>query len=301
MDIRVLRYFSVLADELHFGRAAARLHISQPPLSQQIRLLEEEMGTALFVRSQHRVSLTDAGRALKEQAPLVFAQFERAIELTRAAGRGEVGRLEIGVLSSVMVGAIPRALHTLAEHHPLVQWGLHELTPAAQVLALKERRLDVCFFRMTPDDPELASEAVLTEPVMVALPAGHRLAAQGAFDLSALAGDHFVSFGLEQSRLARFFRECCLRAGFEPDIRQQVIEVQTLLSLVREGLGVALLPASAREVAAPGVTFCTLTNPCAEISLHATYRADNASPVLALFLALVREQAVRDAVRAAAD
>ncbi|MDI7046570.1 LysR family transcriptional regulator, partial [Escherichia coli] len=135
MDIRLLRYFAVLADELHFGRAAARLHISQPPLSQQIRILEEEMGTALFMRSQHRVELTEAGKTLKEQVPLIFAQFERAIDLTRCAGRGEVGSLEIGIISSAMVEPIPRALRVFAEKHPQVQWTLHEMTPAAQILA----------------------------------------------------------------------------------------------------------------------------------------------------------------------
>jgi DNA-binding transcriptional LysR family regulator len=139
MDLRLLRYFAVLADELHFGRAAARLHISQPPLSQQIRILEEEMGTALFLRSQHRVELTEAGKTLKEQAPLIFAQFERAIDLTRCAGRGEVGSLEIGVISSAMVEPFPRALGEFARKHPQVRWTLHEMTPAAQLQALKER------------------------------------------------------------------------------------------------------------------------------------------------------------------
>jgi len=117
MDIRLLRYFAVLADELHFGRAAARLHISQPPLSQQIRLLEDELGTALFTRSQHRVELTEAGKTLKEQVPLVFAQFERAVDLARCAGRGEVGNLEIGIISSAMVTSIGILLGPICQGH----------------------------------------------------------------------------------------------------------------------------------------------------------------------------------------
>ena len=175
MDIRLLRYFAVLADELHFGRAAARLHISQPPLSQQIRILEEEMGTALFMRSQHRVELTEAGKTLKEQAPLIFAQFERAIDLTRCAGRGEVGSLEIGIISSAMVEPIPHTLGSSRASIRKCSWTLHEMTPAAQIQALKERRLDVCFFRVSHEDPEISSEVVLRESAVVALPLGHPL------------------------------------------------------------------------------------------------------------------------------
>jgi DNA-binding transcriptional LysR family regulator len=195
MDIRLLRYFAVLADELHFGRAAARLHISQPPLSQQIRILEEEMGTALFLRSQHRVELTEAGKTLKEQVPLIFAQFERAIDLTRCAGRGEVGSLEIGIISSAMVEPIPCALKVFAQKHPHVHWTLHEMTPASQILALKERRLDVCFFRVSHEDPDVRSEVVMRESAVAALPVGHRLAAREEIALRELETEHFVSFG----------------------------------------------------------------------------------------------------------
>ncbi|MBK5124306.1 LysR family transcriptional regulator [Burkholderia sp. R-69980] len=301
MDIRLLRYFAVLADELHFGRAAARLHISQPPLSQQIRILEEEMGTALFTRSQHRVELTDAGKTLKEQVPLIFAQFERAIDLTRCAGRGEVGSLEIGIISSAMVEPIPRALRVFAEKHPQVQWTLHEMTPAAQILALKERRLDVCFFRVSHEDPEIRSEVVMRESAVVALPLGHRLAAREEIALCELATERFVSFGLQQSQLARFLQDCCVEAGFTPQIEQEVVEVHTLLCLVREGLGVALLPSSARQLTTGGVAFVPLAAPRPEVSLHARYRAEDPSPVLSLFLDTVREVAASVTVDAKGD
>ena len=291
MDIRLLRYFAVLADELHFGRAAARLHISQPPLSQQIRILEEEMGTALFVRSQHRVELTEAGKTLKEQVPLIFAQFERAIDLTRCAGRGDVGNLEIGIISSAMVEPIPRALKVFAQKHPRVQWTLHEMTPAAQIAALKERRLDVCFFRVSHEDPDIRSEVVMRESAVAALPVGHRLAARDEIALRELASERFVSFGLGQSQLARFLQACCVEAGFTPQIEQEVVEVHTLLCLVREEMGVALLPSSARQLSTGGVVFVPLAAPRPEVSLHARYRVDDRSPVLGLFLETVREVA----------
>ncbi|MGA7782016.1 MAG: LysR substrate-binding domain-containing protein [Paraburkholderia sp.] len=291
MDIRLLRYFAVLADELHFGRAAARLHISQPPLSQQIRILEEEMGTALFVRSQHRVDLTEAGKTLKEQVPLIFAQFERAIDLTRCAGRGEVGSLEIGIISSVMVEPIPRALRVFAEKHPQVRWRLHEMTPAAQILALKEHRLDVCFFRVSHEDPEIRSEVVMREQAVVALPADHPLAGRKEIALRELEAERFVSFGLQQSQLARFLQDCCVEAGFTPRIEQEVVEVHTLLCLVRENMGVALLPSSARQLSTGGVVFVRLAEPAPQVALHARYRADDRSPVLGIFLETVREAA----------
>jgi DNA-binding transcriptional LysR family regulator len=291
MDIRLLRYFAVLADELHFGRAAARLHISQPPLSQQIRILEEEMGTALFVRAQHRVDLTEAGKTLKEQVPLIFAQFERAIDLTRCAGRGEVGSLEIGIISSAMVEPIPRALRVFAEKHPQVQWRLHEMTPAAQILALKERRLDVCFFRVSHDDPEIRSEVVVREQAVVALPVAHRFAARKQIALRELEAERFVSFGLQQSQLARFLQDCCVEAGFTPQIEQEVVEVHTLLCLVREAMGVGLLPSSSRQLSTGGVVFVPLAEPAPQVSLHARYRADDRSPVLGRFLETVREVA----------
>ncbi|WP_118184522.1 LysR substrate-binding domain-containing protein [Paraburkholderia phosphatilytica] len=291
MDMRLLRYFAVLADELHFGRAATRLHISQPPLSQQIRILEEEMGTALFVRSQHRVELTEAGKTLKEQVPLIFAQFERAIDLTRCAGRGEAGSLAIGIISSAMVDPLPRALRDFDTRHPQVRWTLHEMTPAAQIQALKEKRLDICFFRVMHEDPEIRSEVVMREPAVAVLPDAHPLAAQPQLALCELAGERFISFGRQQSQLARYLHDCCVEAGFTPDIEQEVVEVHTLLCLVREGLGVALLPASARQLATGGVAFRPLAAPCPDVSMHARYRADDTSPVLALFLATVREAA----------
>lgn len=235
MDLRLLRYFMALADELHFGRAAERLHICQPPLSQQIRLLEEELGTPLFERSHHRVELTAAGQMLKEQAPLVFEQLERALDLTRQTGRGQLGELEIGMISSVMVGVLPKALHLFRERYPQVTWRLHEMTPAD------------------------------------------------------LALEPFVALELKQSRFANFLYQCCIQAGFTPQIRQQVIEVQTLLSLVRAGFGVALLPASIEQLAPAGLVFRNLTPALPEVPLYVTYRADDASPVLKLFLDTLRE------------
>lgn len=289
MDLRLLRYFTVLADELHFGRAAVRLHMSQPPLSQQIRLLEEEIGTPLFERTHHRVELTAAGCTLKEQVPLVFEQLDRALDLTRQAGRGQLGGLEIGMISSVMVGVLPRALHLFRERYPDVHWRLHEMTPAEQMKALKEKRIDVCVFRVGYDDPSIRNELLMYEPVHAVLPATHSLLKEPALAPADLMNEPFVAFEFQQSRLANFLHQCCVQAGFTPLIRQQVIEVQTLLSLVRAGFGVALLPASMEQLAPAGVVFRKLMPALPEVPLYALYRADDESPVLKLFLDTLRE------------
>lgn len=289
MDLRLLRYFSVLAEELHFGRAATRLHMSQPPLSQQIRLLETELGTPLFLRTQRRVELTAAGQALKAQAALVFQQMERAIDLTRQAGRGHWGTLEIGMISSLMVGILPQALRTFQDRYPDVKWTLHEMQPAAQQAALKERRLDLCFYRMGQADAELVSEPLSTEAIAVVLPQGHRLARRTRIALRDLAGERFISFKLEQSQFASYLYQSCIEAGFTPTIYQQVVEVQTLLSLVRAGLGIGLLPESTGQFGHGGVVYRPLTAPAPPTTLYATYRKDDSSPVLQVFLGIMRE------------
>ncbi|BBP81313.1 MULTISPECIES: LysR substrate-binding domain-containing protein [Pseudomonas] len=294
MDLRLLRYFSVLADELHFGRAATRLHMSQPPLSQQIRLLEEALGTRLFERSHHRVELTEAGRTLKQQVPLVFEQLNRALDLTRQTARGQLGELEIGMISSVMVGVLPRALNRFRVHYPDVRWRLHEMTPAAQLMALKEHRIDVCVFRVGHDDPGLRNELLLYEPLRAVLPAEHPLAQQASLAPVDLAGEFFVTLELNQSSFANFLVQCCVQVGFSPLIRQQVIEVQTLLGLVQAGFGVALLPASLEQLAPAGVVFRRLQPPLPEVPLYAIYRAGDDSAVLQRFLETLREQSAAE-------
>ena len=289
MDLRLLRYFTVLAEELHFGRAAARLHMSQPPLSQQIKLLEQELGTPLFTRTQRRVELTAAGLALKGQTALVFAQMARAVDVTRQAGRGHCGTLEIGMISSLMVGLLPQALRILQDRYPDVKWTLHELQPAAQQAALLERRLDLCFYRMGPSDPALISEPLSSEAIAVVLPEQHRLARQPRVALKALAEERFISFKLDQSRFATYLYQSCIEAGFTPNVYQQVVEVQTLLSLVRAGLGIGLLPASTGQFGHAGVVYRTLAQPAPSTTLYATYRKDDASPVLRVFLDIMRE------------
>lgn len=289
IDLRSLRYFLVLAEELHFGRAAARLHMSQPPLSLSIRQLEERLGVPLFARAHHRVSLTPAGLKLQELAPLVFVQLERTVDQTRQTGRGLMGQLEIGAISSSLVGVVPQALQVFRERYPKVVWRLHELTPKLQIESLLDGRIDVCFFRMPREQEDLTNEVVLQETLLAALPIDHRLTTRSALALTDLAHESFILFGRQQSRFAEFLYQCCVQSGFTPNVQQQVIEVQTMLSLVGTGLGVALLPESMRHIAPGNVVFKRLSPALPKVPLYAIYRKGYASPSLALFLSVVRD------------
>jgi len=290
-NLRVLRYFMVLAEELHFGRAAARLNMSQPPLSQQIRQLEEQLGAELFIRSHQGAVLTPTGEAFRAQVPLVFEQLEKAVNVARLTARGQLGRLDIGVTSSSLVGTVPAALEAFRIRHPEVEWQLHEATPQRQTEALLDKRLDVCLFRLPPDIVGAKNEIIMHEDLMVALPSSHRLANRSALALEDLRDQPFVMFGLDQSRFAGFLYQCCVQAGFTPQIRQQVVEVQSLLSLVGANMGVALLPATIRRLAQPNVVFRKIVPHSPQVPLYAIYRDEPPSPTLGNFLTILRRMA----------
>lgn len=294
-NLRTLRYFLVLADELHFGRAASRLNMSQPPLSQQIRQLEDQLGTELFHRNHHGVALTPAGKVFREQVPLVFEQLERAVNIARLTARGQLGRLDIGVISSSLVGVIPAALEAFRIRHPDVEWQLHEQTPQRQIEALLEKRLDLCLFRLPPEIEGVRREVIMQEDLMVALPSSHRLTNRPALALEDLHDQPFVMFGLNQSRFADFLYQCCVQAGFTPQIRQQVVEVQSLLSLVGANMGVALLPATMRHLAQPNVVFRRILPTPPQVPLYAIYREGDPSPTLAHFLTILRRMTPKPA------
>src|SRR4051794_8236482 len=192
MELRHLRYFVVVAEELHFRRAAERLHMSQPPLSQQIRALEEEVGATLPSRNQRRVELTAAGAAFLERARDILAAVEDAALEARRVQRGEVGRLAIGFVGSAMYSFVPELLRAFHEQAPDIALRLHELGTTEQLRQLENGRLDVGFIRASRPHPELKIETVLQEPVVAALPDLHPLAARTLLTLDDLEGQPLV-------------------------------------------------------------------------------------------------------------
>jgi DNA-binding transcriptional LysR family regulator len=288
MELRHLRYFVAVADELSFTAAAHRLHVSQPPLSQQIRDLEHELKTALFARTSRRVELTAAGSVFLEHARAILAQAEQAAEQARAIGFGHIGTLDIGTTGSVLLGPLGSLIAAFSARFPQVMVRLYEMSPQEQQAALHARRTDISFLRRPSQDPDLVDELAWAEDVMVALPERHRLVAEERLALATLRDEAHVFLRLRDSAFAQYLRECCIGAGFVPRISQQVVESHSLVSLVAAGLGVALVPECLKTLSRPGVVYRSLAPPAPSADVKMLYRpARNA--VVENFIALARE------------
>jgi DNA-binding transcriptional LysR family regulator len=299
MELRHLRYFVAVAEEAHFGRAARRLQIAQPPLSRQIQALEAELGFLLVDRSKRKVELTPAGKAMLTGARRVLEEVESAVREARRAATGETGRLVVGYPSSLAFSGLTELLRAFRARRPAVEIALRELPPQAQIAALADARIDVGFIRGPVDAPELVTECVRREPLVIALPLDHSLArrtARRAIALEELATEPFVSFPRERG--PAFFDllvGMCERAGFSPRIVQEAPQLD-LLSLVAAGFGVAIVPASLREVRRTDLVLRPIAGaPHTELLL--TRKAGRVIPALEDFLEVVRERMKRERVR----
>jgi DNA-binding transcriptional LysR family regulator len=298
MELRHLRYFVAVAEEGHVTRAAERLGIQQPPLSQQIRALETELQVQLFRRKPRGVELTQAGQALFAEAQAILQQVEHAVGAARRTARGESGRVGLGFTSSASFHPIvPRLIRDYREAHPMVALTLEESGTGELVDALHEERLDAAFVR-SPIGPRpgIAVHAVLEETMMAALPARHALAARGsgkALGLEALAAETFILYrrplgpGLYDAIIA-----ACQRAGFSPTIGQEAPRMLATLSLVAAGLGVTLVPESMRRLRVHGVVYRPLDPADGLVApLNLAYRRGESSAAAQRFIALVRRTA----------
>lgn len=233
MELRHLRYFVTVAEELHFGRAADRLQMAQPPLSQQIRQLEQELGVQLLYRTKRTVQLTESGRVFLQQARQILAQSEQAIEMAQRASRGEVGRLAIGFVGSATYSILPLALRTFRRRFPDVHLLLREMTTTEQIEALHDNQIQLGFVRSPLNDAELSVETILQESFVAVLPKDHVLASQDQVLLPSLANEPFVFF---PRHLGTGFYDqivdMCQQAGFTPHVAQEAIQMQTIVSLV---------------------------------------------------------------------
>ena len=296
MDLRQMKYFLALAEELNFGRAATRLHMAQPPLTRQIRALEEELDTVLFVRTTKGVELTAAGQALLEEVPNILSLATRARERTQRAGQGLIGQLDVGLFGSGVLDVIPRLLAGFHRARPDVRIALHNLTKAEQLQALRERRITIGFNRLVPAEPGLLVQTVLQEKLVVALPDTHRLCARSEIALHELDGEPMISYpntplpGLAQEVANAFHRE-----GLRLNVVQSVEDVLTCVALVAGGFGACITTQSAMRLRLPGVEYRPLrSRHLRDIELSCLYRTDDASPVLAAFLEVVRDFAAAE-------
>lgn len=257
-----LRYFSAVAERLHFGRAADALHISQPPLSRAIRALEKELGVALFVRNRRRVELTPAGERLLEETRRLGAQLERAVSAVRAMSAGEEGRLRIGFVSLADYGVLPGLLKAYKAARPRVQLALREMLSPDQAGALRAGELD--FGLLLPPvqgAAELEHLVVQRERFVVALPARHALARARRVAMRSLAGEPLVMVPKDIAPgLYDIVANLAAKAGFSLNVAQEAIQMQTVVSLVSSGLGAAIVPASVANLGRRGVVYRELTD-----------------------------------------
>jgi DNA-binding transcriptional LysR family regulator len=258
VELRQLRYFTVLAAELSFTRAARRLHVSQPPLSYQIANLEAELGARLFHRTSRSVQLSEAGKALLPHALAVLERVEEARGHVRRVAHGLEGRVKVGLAASHFLGPFPYFIREFRSRRPGVEVMLHEMRPADHLRELREGRLDLSVTRAAPPDPQLEALLLWRDPVVLAVPLHHPLAARRRVRLAGLQDEDFVFLKLDSSAFAQRLFEACVAAGFSPRIVQHVVEIPAALNLVAAGLGVALVPASLAKMRSDAVAICTL-------------------------------------------
>lgn len=296
MELRHLRYFVAVAEEGHVTRAAERLGIQQPPLSQQIQALERELETRLFRRLPRGVELTPAGRAFLDEARAILGRAEQAVAAARRAACGEAGRIGLGFTSSASFQPfVPRVIRAFREAHPLVALAMEESGTLELVKALQARAIDVAFIRSpVPAAANLVVSPILDEPMFVALPSGHTLAGSSEpLPLTELAGETFILYrrpvgpGLHDAIIS-----ACDRAGFSPIIGQEAPRMLSTLSLVAAGLGVSLVPASMSRLEADGVAYRALAaSTQLTAPLNLAHRRDEASAVVRGFITLIQRSA----------
>lgn len=261
MDLRQLRYFNALAETLNFHRAAERLHISQPPLTVAIRKLEEDLGVALFERDPRGVRLTTAGLAAVAPAREALAAAEKVREAVRQGAAGLRGRLSVGFIGSAIGELLPRIVSPFRQAYPDVELALEEMNSVEIVRAIAARRLDVGLVRLpVMDSAPVAIDVIETDELVAVLPVSDVLARRKTLDLGALADRSFIIYS-PVSVLHATIRLACHRAGFNPRVAQEAVQVQTILSLVEAGLGVALVPGRSARFAGVGVRIVTLAEP----------------------------------------
>lgn len=287
MELRHLRYFSTIAEERHFGRAAKRLRMTQPPLSRQIQELEAELGFTLFDRSRRGVELTSAGAVFLARTRGLLEALDQAVHEARRASVGEIGRVVVGYLASLAYSGITDILRAFHERFPEVELALREMSPQAQLDALKAGLIDVGLVRGPVDDARLASACVRRDPLVVVLPAGHALAHRKRIPLKLLAGEPFVIF--PRQRGPNFFDQIitlCRSAGFSPRIVQEAPHLD-ILSLVAAGFGVTIMPSSVRRISRKGLALRPIVG-SPRMDLFIAWRSDDASPALREFISFVQ-------------
>jgi len=293
MELRHLTYFVAVAEELHFGRAAQRLNISQPPLSQQIRQLEEEIGVRLLNRTKRRVEITPAGAAFLVEARRMLATAEEAVRRAVRADRGEIGSMAVGFIGSANYSVLPPVIREFRRRFPEVELSLTEMNTSNQIEALRAGRIQAGFLRPPPGSEAagLAVAPVFREPLVVAMSRNHHLQGEAELPLRLLAKESFIM--IPRQRGPGYFDHLialCQQEGFSPYIVLEASQFHTIIGLVAAELGIAVVPASMQRSRFEGVVFRTVAGG-AETVLNMAWMSNNDSLVLHNFLAVASEVA----------
>ena len=287
MELRSLNRFITVAEELHFGRAAQRLHIAESALSRQIQRLEEDLQFDLFDRTNRRVQLTPAGVVFLDQTRSLTASFDVAVSAARRTAEGKSGFIRVGFVSAALCELIPPVLRSFRKQWPDVELELFEMSTDQQLHGLLDNRIDIGFVRdpMPAEPRELVFETVAREHIAVAVPRNHPLAKRTRIHSKALANESFIIYPSSQpmSNWEKLVRNICRKAGFEPHVVQRTMQITTAISLVSAGIGVAMVPISAENVPQKGVVY-RLLEERAVTEMLVAYRNEKSSPVLRNFL-----------------
>jgi DNA-binding transcriptional LysR family regulator len=284
IELRHLRYFVAVAEELHFGRAAQRLHLAQPPLSQQIRKLEDLLGYALFARTSRSVNLTQAGKALLQRAQRTLRNVQRDIDETRSIGRGDVGSLHVGFIGSAMLTTLPSILRSYRTAYPQVRLHLHESFTSMVIDGLENGTLDAGILRDADPVEGFEVITILSEPFVGVLPATHPAAKQKSLSISSLRDDPFVYY--PRSAGTRAYEKpltLCEEHGFRPQIVQEASHWLTILRLIAAGQGVSIAPACVRQIASPDVVCLPLRGAKAVSTIELAWLAGDVRPIVQRF------------------
>lgn len=285
VELRHLRSFVVAADELHVGRAAARLHLTQPSLSRQIAALERDVGVPLFTRIRRRFGLTPAGEIFLTAAREIVRRADDAARDAQRAHRGELGTLRLRFVQSATFEALPRLLAAFRAAHPDVTLDVEAMTTIRQVAALRDGQIDIGLLRPPISEPSLTTRVISRDPLVAVLPAGHPLARRRRLPLAALADEPFVLYTRASGPSVQgAILGHCIGAGFSPRIIQEAADVQTIVSLVAAGLGVSLLIAPTPPTAERAVAYRPLRDDLPPWELALAWSTDNETPVLSRFL-----------------
>ena len=292
MELRHLRYFAAVARERHFRRAAERLGISQPPLSQQVRALEEELGVELLRRTGRRVELTRAGTVFLARVERILQDVDAAAADARRAQQGVLGKLAIGFIGSAAFSILPGILSSFRASVPDVELDLIQMETAEQVRALEEGRLDVAVLRPPVGDARIAVQTIYREKLVVALRESHRLATRRKVAMRDLAGEDFIVFPPQPGMMFyNMVHSLCERAGFVPRVTQTATPMQTVIGLVSAGIGLTVVPQSVRQLHAPGVVYVDLADRHAHADIALAWRKSDRSDILRVFVGLAKAAA----------